>query len=183
MNALIDVNDIRIETKRLLLRPICQEDFPQFHEICTNPNIAKFEGWQVSATEENSHKRLNEHIATRETLAVVLKETGTMVGTCSIQARDWKSYPIDSALKGRELGVDLMEQYWGRGLIPEAVTAVTEYCFRELGYDFVTGGYFAGNHQSLRVLEKCGYSFLFKDVLSMPFGKDVTVRTHIRYKE
>ncbi len=183
MTAPIDVTDIRIETERLILRPVCQEDFPELHHISTTPEIAQFDGWLVSQSEEDTRKRLDKAIASKEELALVLKETGKMAGTFALQVRDWRTYPIDRNLKGREFGFDLMKEYWGRGLMSEAVKAVTDYCFRELHYDFLTGGYFTGNHQSLRVLEKCGYQFLFEDVRTMPYGKDVTIRTHIKYKE
>ncbi|MBO4535015.1 MAG: GNAT family N-acetyltransferase, partial [Clostridia bacterium] len=54
-------------------------------------------------------------------------------------------------------GYVLSRDYWGQGLMPEAVEAVIDYLFGTLGYDFVTCGHFEWNAQSRRVIEKCGF--------------------------
>lgn len=183
MTAPIDVTDIHIETERLILRPICQADFPELHEISTTPEIAQFDGWEVSRSEEDTQLRMDRAIASKEELAVVLKETGKMIGTFAIQARDWREYPVSRNLKGREFGFDLNKDHWGLGLMPETLMAMTDYCLNDLGYDFVTCGHFLGNERSIRVIQKCGYKFLFEDFRTMPSGKQVGIRTYIRYKE
>ena len=65
---------------------------------------------------------------------------------------------------GRELGYVLSKDYWGKGLMPEAVNAVKDYLFGELDYDFLICGYYDFNEQSKRVQTKCG----FKPYFSMP---------------
>jgi ribosomal-protein-alanine N-acetyltransferase len=57
--------------------------------------------------------------------------------------------------KGREIGYVLSRDYWGNGIMPEAVNAVIEYLFSELDLDFLTCGYYDFNSQSKRVQEKC----------------------------
>ena len=59
--------------------------------------------------------------------------------------------------RGREIGFVLAKDYWGRGLMPEAVKAVMDYLFSELDYDFLLCGYYNFNSQSKRVQEKCGF--------------------------
>jgi ribosomal-protein-alanine N-acetyltransferase len=57
-----------------------------------------------------------------------------------------------------EIGYWLGQDYWGRGIATEALTAVTEYAFAEhqsLGRLFAY--VFEWNTGSMRVLEKCGY--------------------------
>ena len=51
----------------------------------------------------------------------------------------------------------LAKDRWGRGLMPEAVRAVLAFCFERCSLDAVTVGHFAGNRQSERVIEKCGF--------------------------
>ena len=58
---------------------------------------------------------------------------------------------------GRELGYVLSKDYWGKGLMPEAVNAVKDYLFGELDYDFLICGYYDFNEQSKRVQTKCGF--------------------------
>ena len=59
--------------------------------------------------------------------------------------------------KGRSIGYVLSKDYWGKGLMPEAVKAVINYLFDVLDYDFLLCSYFDFNHQSKRVQEKCGF--------------------------
>jgi ribosomal-protein-alanine N-acetyltransferase len=66
---------------------------------------------------------------------------------------------LASPLKGRELGYVLNKDFWGRGLMPEAVKKVIDYCFTDLDCDFLLCGYFQWNHQSQRVCEKVEFQF------------------------
>lgn len=183
MTAPIDVTGIHLETPRLLLRPLEPGDLEGYHAIVSDPDVIYLGGGEVSPSLEESKKRLEEAREKKEDLAMVLKETGKMVGTFSLQSRNWTNYPIDRALKGREFGYDLNKAYWGRGLMPEALAAMTDYCLQTLGYDFVTCGHFLRNSRSARVIEKCGYQFLFEGPHTMPDGHSEDIRTYIRYNQ
>ncbi|HSI15177.1 MAG TPA: GNAT family protein [Chthoniobacter sp.] len=58
-----------------------------------------------------------------------------------------------------EIGYWLGETFWGRGIITEAVTALTDWAFTELGLVRLYAPVFAHNTASARVLEKAGYEF------------------------
>lgn len=62
-------------------------------------------------------------------------------------------YLGDSAL---ELGYWIGRPFWGKGYMPEALTAVLGYAFDTLRKDAVWGGHYAENTQSGRVQAKCG---------------------------
>jgi RimJ/RimL family protein N-acetyltransferase len=57
-----------------------------------------------------------------------------------------------------EIGYWLAKRWWGKGIMTEAVRAVCDYAFQELGVHRVTAGIFAGNARSARVLEKAGFT-------------------------
>ena len=57
-----------------------------------------------------------------------------------------------------ELGYWLGEEYWNRGIVTEAVQAVTGYAFESLGMSRVHAEVFEWNHASMRVLEKAGFT-------------------------
>lgn len=57
------------------------------------------------------------------------------------------------------------------GLMPEAVKRVTQYLFEEKGLDFLLVGHFDFNHQSARVAEKCGYSYVKTVDYTTRYGK------------
>ena len=181
MSAPFDAASITLETKRLLLRPVNQNDLSDIHEIVSDPEVAVTAGFACSENLDMSVKRMLEYMDDNETLAVVLKETNKMIGTVSLQKRDWTMYPLDRKLKGREFGFDLNRSYWGRGLMPEAMQAVCRYCFETLGYDFLTAGYFLGNAKSERAIEKCGFAFLFEAEHEHPGHWKKMIRTHILY--
>ncbi len=56
-----------------------------------------------------------------------------------------------------EIGYWLGEEYWGRGIVTEAVGAVTKYAFANFDVCRVFAGVFEWNIPSMRVLEKNGY--------------------------
>jgi len=55
------------------------------------------------------------------------------------------------------LGYWLAEDYWGRGIMPEAVKLVTAYGFEQLDMICIQANVFGGNNKSMRVLEKAGF--------------------------
>jgi ribosomal-protein-alanine N-acetyltransferase len=56
-----------------------------------------------------------------------------------------------------ELGYWLAKPWWGKGLMTHAVTAATDFAFRELGLERITAHLFSFNQGSERVLQKSGY--------------------------
>ena len=85
-----------------------------------------------------------------------------------------------------ELGYWLAGPYWGRGLMTEAVRAVTRYAFDELGLFRIEAGVFGWNVSSVRVLEKTGYSFegrLRKQVFKDGQRVDVLLYSRLRTDE
>jgi RimJ/RimL family protein N-acetyltransferase len=56
-----------------------------------------------------------------------------------------------------EIGYWLGEQFWGRGIVTEALTLVTDYAFRSFNLLRLFALPFADNIGSARVLEKAGY--------------------------
>ena len=57
------------------------------------------------------------------------------------------------------VGYWLGEQFWGRGIMTEAVIAVTDFCFDNFPLRRISAEVFANNPASARVLEKAGFTF------------------------
>ena len=70
--------------------------------------------------------------------------------------------------RSAEIGYWLGESFWGRGIMTEAVQALTEYGLQQLGLARIYAGIFESNPASCRVLEKAGYAFRRKT----PHGGD-----------
>lgn len=65
----------------------------------------------------------------------------------------------DIFYRSAEIGYWLGEDYWGRGIMTEAVKSVTAYAFQNFDICRLYAGVFATNPASCRVLEKAGYQF------------------------
>lgn len=181
MTADYDVNGIQLETQRLILRPLAESDFVFYCELMNLPEVAEFSGYNRTKDVQENRNCFMGAINSKECLVIIYKETNTCVGTISLQERNWPIYPIEKGFRGREFGFDVHPEYWGRGIMPEAVCAVMDYCFQKLDFDFITAGYFHGNTSSARVLEKCGFMYLFDYPLTFSPERTVKVSTFIRY--
>lgn len=158
MNAAFATNGTVIETERLILRPFRQSDLQDFYEYASVEGVGEMAGWQHHETIEKSQEILDHFITEDKTFAIVFKKNRKVIGSLGVE-----KYGMEEALtefanyRGREIGYVLSKDYWGQGLMPEAVSAVVDYLFNDLDLDFLTCGYYDFNSQSKRVQEKCGF--------------------------
>lgn len=158
MNAIFYLNGLQIETSRLLLRPFKQTDLDDFHEYAHVEGVGEMAGWPHHKSREITQDILNKFIDSDKTFAIVYKENRKVIGSLGIE-----KYGLEDKLSeffdysGREIGFVLSKDYWGKGLMPEAVNAVIDYLFSVANLDFITCGYYDFNTQSKRVQEKCGF--------------------------
>lgn len=158
MNAKFDVTGIRLETERLILREWNENDLDDFFEYASNPDVGPRAGWNPHQNKEESQAILTRFINGKKTFALVYKENNKVIGSLGVEF-----YGLEEKLseffsyQGRSIGYVLSKDYWGRGLMPEAVKVVIDYLFNELDYDFLLCGHFDFNDRSRRVQEKCGF--------------------------
>lgn len=158
MNAEFKISGKQIETERLLLRPFCQSDLEDFFEYASVDGVGEMAGWFHHENREKSQEILDRFIEEDKTFAICLKTNGKVIGSLGVE-----KYGKEEALtefngyQGREIGYVLSKDYWGKGIMPEAVNAVVKYLFNDLYLDFLLCGYYLFNSQSKRVQEKCGF--------------------------
>lgn len=171
MNAEFKINGTIIETDRLILRAFRQEDLQDFYEYASVEGVGEMAGWHHHESIEETQKILNMFIAGDHDFAICLKSSDKIIGSLGV-----KEYGLEDKLteffnyRGREIGYVLSKDYWGQGLMPEAVNAVIDYLFNTLGLDFLTCGYYLFNAQSKRVQEKCGFKPYRKLVMDTRMG-------------
>ena len=134
MNAPVDVTNIRIETDRLILRAWRETDLADLYEYASVEGVGEMAGWNHHQSMEESRRILDFFISGKKTFALELKENGKVIGSLGLEPRD-EDAGLPEELQGREIGYVLSRDYWGRGLMPEAVKAVIDYCFQELSFD------------------------------------------------
>lgn len=171
MNAEFKLNGKIIKTDRLILRPFKQEDLNDFFEYASVEDVGERAGWPHHKTKDETLIILNQFIKQDKTFAICLKENNKVIGSLGIE-----KYGMEDVLseffdyKGREIGFVLSKNYWGQGLIPEAVKAVIDYLFNEKNLDFIMCGYFIFNVQSKKVQVKCGFKPYRKLIIDTKMG-------------
>lgn len=60
--------------------------------------------------------------------------------------------------RNAEMGYWLAEEYWGRGIMPEAIRQIVEYGFRTFDIDRIFARPFGSNERSHSVLQKEGFT-------------------------
>lgn len=158
MNIPIDITDVTIQSPRLLLRLWKQDDLMDLYDYASVDGVGQMAGWKPHSSIEESARILDMFISGKKTFA--LEYEGKVIGSLGIECYDEKQIPELNDFKGREIGYVLAKDYWGRGLMPEAVKAAIDWFFSHTDGEFLTCGYFVWNRQSERVQEKCGFHFL-----------------------
>lgn len=180
MNINVDISKVTLETERLILRPWQLSDLNDFYEYAKVDGVGQMAGWSPHKNIEESEQILKMFISDKKVFAIVLKENNKAIGSIGIEEVREQAMLV-SPLKGREIGYVLNKDYWGRGLMPEAVKKVVDYCFKDLDCDFLLCGYFQWNHQSQRVCDKVGFQFYKKIEFATRFATLEQTNLNIMY--
>ncbi len=155
MNTEIDISQVVLHTERLTLRPWKPSDLEDFYAYASVDGVGQMAGWKPHGNREESQRILDRFIAHKRTFA--LEYQGKAIGSLGIQCYDEEKFPEFATIKCREIGYVLAKDYWGQGLMPEAVREAIRYLFEDVGLDVILCGHFLSNHRSRRVQEKCGF--------------------------
>jgi ribosomal-protein-alanine N-acetyltransferase len=145
---------MRIETERLVLRPLEPGDLDGFAPIFADPEVMRFIG-DGTGTRDETAEWLERWIATfgeigRGHLAVTLRDTDELIGRCGLVLRE--------LAHGRETEISYLlgRDRWGRGYATEAARAVRDHAFDELGERRLVSLIAEGNHASEAVARRIG---------------------------
>lgn len=149
-----------LTTPRLILRPWTENDAPALYRHASNPTLGQAAGWPPHTSVEESLRIIRTVFSAPETYAVVLKASGEPIGCCGLLFGPDSN--IGDLPPGQaEVGYWLAEQYWGQGIIPEAVKALLAHAFTTLSLSKIWLSHFEGNNKSRRVAQKCGFSYMY----------------------
>lgn len=151
------MQQIILETPRLLLRPWKACDAEHLYKYAKDPDVGPMAGWPMHTSVENSLHIIKTVFSTPETYAVCLKESGEAVGSIGLKFGD--ATDMTDREDECELGYWIGKPYWGQGLIPEAAKELIRHAFEDLHLRAIWCGYYDGNEKSRRVQEKCGFVY------------------------
>ncbi len=181
MNQPIDITDVRLMTKHLLLRPFRESDLQDFNAYASVDGVGQSAGWKPHTSIEESEKILHTFIEEGNTFAIV--KQGKVIGSLGIKRYDEMELREFMYQYGRELGFVLSKDYWGLGLMKEAIDAVLKYLFEVQDLDFVVCGHFKSNERSRNLQLKCGFHPYKEVLLNMPVADNIPSMINIMYKE
>ena len=140
-----------LETKRLALRAPRLEDAKTVARLANDRRIA-----ENTARIPHPYKLADAQSfiggankAGGEAVFLITLRDKTVVGACGITAQE----------QTPELGYWLGLPYWGKGYATEALHALIDYAFTDLGHGALQAGARVTNPASRRVLEKCGFQW------------------------
>ncbi len=182
MDVPMDIRAACLATPRLLLRGWREDDLADFHEYARVEGVGEMAGWLPHASLEETRRILEGFIRKGNVFALAERASGKVIGSLGLH-RSWAAEePAYAALRVKEIGYVLSKEYWGRGLMTEAVRAVLRFGFEECGLDAVTAAHYAENTRSRRVIEKCGFAFARQvEMYIEPLERTVQERQYIRF--
>ena len=181
MNTPIDVGNVILKTERMILRPWRQSDLEDFFEYASVDGVGQMAGWLPHENREVSQTILDSFVGKKKTFA--LEYEGKVIGSLGIELYNEEKFPELKDVSCREIGYVLSKDYWGRGLMPEALKEVIRYLFEDVGLDAILCGHFLWNRQSERVQEKCGFRHYAYGTYETRYGTVEQDETNILTKE
>ena len=147
-----------IRTERLLIRPFQADDAVGLAERRNDPEVALYQDWIVPYPMELAEKLVLELVAMDGPqndewwmAAVCDIDSGEVVGDLALH--------LGQNERTAEVGYTLATENWGNGYAVEALEALVEYLFGDLGVTRVFGMLHPDNRASAMVLERTGFLF------------------------
>lgn len=167
----------RIETERLILRTVTVEDAEAVYKWASDPDVNTYLIYPLHKDIEVTKSWLRSRDIDGKDefdLGFVLKETGELIGMGGLFYKE----DIDAW----SLGYNMRKEFWGRGLAPEAISAIIALVDKEKGIRAVVGEFAKENNKSRRVMEKLGMTY-WKDSQYTKLDGSVTFESYKYIKE
>ena len=148
----------RLETDRLILRRYTTADAePMYANWASDPEVSKYLTWPPHSSVEVTKSLVTDWITRYENpdyynWVIELKEIGEVVGNISV-------VQVKERAEAVEIGYCMGQAWWGRGIMPEALTEVMRYLFDEVGMNRVGACHDSNNPKSGRVMQKAGMKY------------------------
>ncbi len=148
----------RLETERLIVRPLTQDDVPAIFQLSKEKSLGEWIPDQVYKSEDEAANVVNFLISQYGNspnprkrpfvLGIALRKTGEVIGHVGLS-------PLTNG--DVEIGYAIGEGYQKRGYASEAVAVVCRWATSKLGLPEIHGIVATENIGSGRVLEKAGF--------------------------
>lgn len=146
-----------LETERLKLRALCKDDRDIIFKLRTNVQVNRYimrEREKTLKQTEAFITRIMTNVAENKSVYWVItnRESGKLLGTICL----W-NFAFDAM--EAELGYELFPTHQGKGIMHEALQAVTRYAFDVLRLQLLSAYTNKDNASSIRLLERNAFQF------------------------
>jgi len=150
------MKQLYITTPRLIIRNLKVSDLPDFYIYRSNPDIARYQGFETMSTEQ-ANNFIKEH--TNKTFGkpgewvqygLEYKETGKIVGDTAIKT-DAQNYEI------AEIGITISHLEQKKGYAKEAFTGILNFLFKTTSVIEIKETVDADNIASINLLKSLGF--------------------------
>ncbi len=147
-------NNKTIQSSRLLLRPFVESDIEHVFKGLSHPDIIKHYGVSFDSIE-----------ATKEQMnwfaELEKEETGMWFAVCSLNNETFYGAgglnDLSKEHKKAEIGFWLLTDFWGKGIMKEAMPLICNYGFENLGLHRIEGFVESGNINCKNAMAKLDF--------------------------
>lgn len=155
MNKSIPFDQIRLQTQRLLLRPLLASDAPALYAIFSDPQVTRYTSggaWQSLDKADDMVVRYTNGLVSKDAigLGIVNLQSDVVIGTCSL-------FHLDEQCRRAEIGYILSRASWGQAYMAEALAALIQFGFDELNLHRIEADIDPRNTASLSSVERLGF--------------------------
>ena len=149
---------VPLETERLILRRFTLNDAQQaFDNWMSREKVTRYMTWQPYQNVDDVKGYIQYVIDGYEKSdhydwVIEDKALGQVIGSISVI---WTREDIAAC----EIGYCLGDRFWGKGIMPEALSEVIRFLFEEVGMNRIQATHDVNNPKSGRVMEKCGLRY------------------------
>lgn len=147
-----------IETERLILRRFEMSDAQNmFDNYCSRKKVTEYMSWSPHKSIDDTKSYLADFVLPRYDKentyhwAIVWKENNEVIGSIDV-------YESNERKRCAELGWCIGDDFWGKGIMPEAAKSVLKHLF-SVGFERIQATHHVENKKSGRVMEKIGMKF------------------------
>jgi RimJ/RimL family protein N-acetyltransferase len=159
-----------LDTSRLLLRRLTEEDAPFILGLLNEPSFIEFIGDRGVRTVDDARRYLlSGPMASYEQhgfglYLVELRDRSIPIGICGLLKREQLEHP--------DIGFSLLPRYWSQGYALEAASAVMEYARQPLALGRLLAITSQHNARSAHLLGKLGFTFE-RNIRISPEGEEL----------
>lgn len=163
-----------IKTDRLLLREITDLDLDNIFKGLSNPQVIKYYGISLDSLE-----------ATKEQMWWYADEKQMWWAICSLDNQTFYGAgglnDIDKNEKKAEIGLWLLPEHWGKGIMKEALPLITTFGFEELHLNRIEGFVETDNSNCKKAMSKLDFQ-LEKTLMDFEIKNGVSINVDVYSK-